>query len=484
MKPHPNKFLIIKLFLFFLLLFSNNSIFGQRVLSLEDALSIALKESYSIQSSFYALESSQKNLEASKMGLRTSVDLEFDLPRYSRSLQSQFNTTTGKEEFFEVGNTTIESRIFFNQPIAYTNGTFSLVGSLFGRDQLNMVGNTNRDYYSNLSFRLRQPLFTFNSQAASLQRAEINLEKSQRNYTRAEREIIYMVTASFYNLFQAKKSVEIANERVKQTQTSYETAMNKFKAGLIAEVEALQLEVDLSASKNELLNAESRFDELNNEFKLLIGLQLSEKIDVSAEINYTPIEVDESEAITRSLQNRPEIKNSEADIALSGLAVSETDSRGNISALLSANYGVNKNDQQFKDIFKQLAEDRSITFTISVPVWDWSKNQREVESAEANLKIAHLTKKNQTEQIEKEVRSVLNKLRSAKARVDVLSKSVELAQKSYDISISRFDAGTITSFDLSQLQLRLTNAKTNSLNALIDYLLAVADLSRKTYHNY
>ncbi|MDP3830261.1 MAG: TolC family protein, partial [Ignavibacteriaceae bacterium] len=288
----------------------------------------------------------------------------------------------------------------------------------------------------------------------------------------------------FYNLFQAKKNVEITKERVKQTQTSNETAMNKFRAGLIAEVEALQLEVDLSASKNELLNAESRFEELNNEFKLLIGLPLSENIDVSAEINFIPIEVDESDAVSIALQNRPEIKNSEADITLSGLSVKETDSRGNISALLSANYGVNKNDQQFKDIFKQLAEDRSVTFTLSVPVWDWSKNKREVESAEANLKIAHLNKKNQSEQIEKEVRSVLNKLRSAKARVEVLSKSVELAQKSYDISISRFDAGTITSFDLSQLQLRLTDAKTNSLNALIDYLLAVADLSRKTYHNY
>lgn len=484
MKFHRNNHITYKIFFISLMFLSLKPILAQRVLSLEDALSIALKESYSIQSSFYALESSQKNLEASKMGLRTSVNLEFDLPRYSRSLQSQFNTVTGTEEFFEVGNTTIESRIFFNQPIAYTNGTFSLVGSLFGRDQLNMMGSTNRDYYSNLSFRLRQPLFTFNSQEASLQRAEINLEKSQRNYNRAEREIIYMVTASFYNLFQAKKNVEITKERVKQTQTSNETAMNKFRAGLIAEVEALQLEVDLSASKNELLNAESRFEELNNEFKLLIGLPLSENIDVSAEINFIPIEVDESDAVSIALQNRPEIKNSEADITLSGLSVKETDSRGNISALLSANYGVNKNDQQFKDIFKQLAEDRSVTFTLSVPVWDWSKNKREVESAEANLKIAHLNKKNQSEQIEKEVRSVLNKLRSAKARVEVLSKSVELAQKSYDISISRFDAGTITSFDLSQLQLRLTDAKTNSLNALIDYLLAVADLSRKTYHNY
>ena len=75
-------------------------------------------------------------------------------------------------------------------------------------------------------------------------------------------------------------------------------------------------------------------------------------------------------------------------------------------------------------------------------------------------------------------------MESAKARVEVLSKSVEVAQKSCDISLARFQAGTITSFDLSQMQLRLTDAKTTSLNALIDYKLALADLARRTLHDF
>ena len=79
---------------------------------------------------------------------------------------------------------------------------------------------------------------------------------------------------------------------------------------------------------------------------------------------------------------------------------------------------------------------------------------------------------------------MINKLESAKARVEVLSKSVELAQKSYNISLARFEAGTITSFDLSQMQIRLTDAKIQSLNALIDYKLALTDLNRKTLHDF
>jgi outer membrane protein TolC len=474
--------IIIQIF-FSLLLFSQ-FLPAQRILTLEDALSIALKESYGIKSAGYSLISSQKTLEAAKLGLRTSVNMEFDLPRYARTLSSQFNPSTGIEEFFEVGYTTFESRLFFSQPIVFTNGTFSLVGSLWRRDQFKQDQDIPIDYYTNLSLRLRQPLFTFNSLSANLSRAEINLKKSERNYTRAKRGVIYDVTSGFYRLYQAKKNVEITREKVNQTKASYNTAANKFKAGLIAEVEALQLEVDLASSKNELLNAERNFNEEKDEFKLLIGLPLEESIDVIAEIDYSPIEVNVETAIEYAITNRSELLNAESDIDLRNLAVDEVDSRGNISALLSANFGINKNDNTFRDIFRDFAEDRSLVLTLSVPVVDWGRNRREVESAKADLDLAILYYSNQKQQVQKEIIAIVNKIESAKARVEVLSKSVEVAQKSYDISLARFQAGTITSFDLSQMQLRLTDAKTNSLNALIDYKLSVADLARKTLHDF
>lgn len=470
--------------LFLILFIFSTTIFSQKILTLEESLSIALKESYSIKSAELNLINSQRTLEAIKLGLMTSVNLELDVPRFSRSLSSQFNPLTGAEEFFEVGFTTFESRLFFTQPIVFTNGTFSLVGSIWQREQLTASSGTSRDFYSNLGLRLRQPLFTFNTQKANLNRAEINLQRSERNYTRAERELIYDVTSSFFTLFQAKKSLEIANEKVNLTNRSYETAQNKFKAGLIAEVEALQLEVDLSAAKNELLNAQRRFDEAKDNFKLLIGMPLEELIDISAELEYSPIEVDVEDAVSLALKNRPELLNSSDEILLGQMTVDETSSRGNINAVLTANYGINKTDDRLRDVFHGFAEDRSVILTINVPLWNWGRTTREVEAAEANLRLLELNYRNQKQQIEKEIIAIVNKIESAKARVEVLSKTVELAEKSYGISVARFQAGNITSFDLTQMQLRLTDAKTNSLNALIDYKLAVADLNRKTYYNF
>ncbi len=460
------------------------SAFPQKVLTLKDAISIALKKSYGIRSAELSLTSSEKTLEAAKLGLMTSINMQFDLPRYSKTLSSEFNPLTGTEQFYEVGNTTFEGRLYFTQPIVFTNGTFSLVGSMWKRSQFSQDAGTPADYYTNLSLRLQQPLFTFNTQKADLKRAEINMEKSQRNYTKAEADIVYSVTSSFYRLYQAMKNVDISREKVKQNQSSYETALNKFKAGLIAEVEELQLETELSLSKNDLLNAEQNLADAKDDFKLLIGLDIKDSVKISADINYKPVNINLDEAVKFALDNRTELQNAESDIELGKMSVDQVDSRGNISGLLSVNYGINKNDTRFQDIFHAFAEDRSLAFTLSVPVLDWGKNNRQTEAAEADLKMSKLNYDNEKQQIEKEIISVVHTINSAKARVEVLSKSVELAQKSYNISVSRFNSGNITSFDLSQTQLRLTDAKVNSLNALIDYKLALADLARRTLHDF
>jgi outer membrane protein TolC len=461
-----------------LLLYTN--IFAQKVLNLEDAISIALKESYGIKNAEYSLEESEKNLQSFRAGLFSRLDLEFDVPNYISSLSSQFNPTTGKEEFYEIGSTRIEGRLSLNQPIIFTNGNIRVTGSIFGRDQFGPEIADFRDYYTNLQISLNQPLFIFNSQAADLERAEINLDKAQRNYTQSELDVIYNVTVGFYSLYRAKENVSIAEEKMLQNEESYQTAANKLRAGLIAEVEALQLEIDLASSKNALLDAERRYREELNDFKILIGLELEDGIDIVSNLVFEPVQVDSSAAVESALTKRPELLNQEKDIYLSELNVDETDSERQIKAEINARYGINKNEQDLSAVFSNFLQNQSVSLTVSVPVWDWSQNEYRVQAAEADLKQQKLRYDNMYDNIKKDIIEALGRLKSAEERVKVLGKSVEVANKSYNISLQRFKSGTITSFDLSQTQIRLTEARLNSLGALIDYNVALADLERKT----
>ncbi|MBU0473673.1 MAG: TolC family protein [Bacteroidetes bacterium] len=458
--------------------------FAQEIFTLEKSINIALQKSFGIKNAEYSLLASEKSLEAFKASLFSKLDLEFDIPSYSKSLVSQFNPAESKEEFYELGSSRIEGRLSLNQPLIFSNGNINVVGRIFGREQFGTNLDLTKDYYTNVSVSLNQPLFTFNTQWANLERSEINLKKAARNYTYAEQNLIYDVKSAFYNLYRLKESLSITQEKVKQNEESYQTAQNKFYAGLIAEVEALQLEVDLAASKNDLLNSKRTFEEGKNNFKILLGLELENDIDIISNLLYEPLVIDDSVAIASALKNRSDLLNQENDIYLSKLNVNEVDSRKNIKIVLNARYGISNNDSEFQTLFDKLLDDIYVALTLSVPVWDWGKTSRDVEVAETNLLIEKLAYQYLEKTIKNDVIATINKINSAKARVEVLSKSVEIAEKSYNISVERFKSGTISSFDLAQMQLRLTEAKNNSIGALIDYNLAVADLERKTYKKY
>ena len=457
---------------------------AQDIYTLDKAISTALEKSFGIKNAEYSLTSSEKSLEAYRAGLFSRLDFEFDLPTYSKSLISQFNPLESKEEFFELGSTRLESRLSLSQPLIFSNGTINVVGRLFSREQFGTNISNYKDFYTNVGISLRQPLFTFNIQNANLERAEINLENAKRNYTHAEQNLIYDVKVAFYNLYKLKENFKITEEKVKQSEESFLTAQNKFKAGLIAEVEALQLEVDLASSKNDLLSAKSSFDEQADNFKLLLGLELAEDIDIISDLKYSSVFIDVESAVENALTNRSDFLNKKSDIYLSELNVKEVDARREIKLELNARYGISNNDEEFSSLFNELLDDVNLALTLSLPVWDWGQNSRQVEAAEANLMNQKLTYNNMRKTIENDVIATINRINSAKARVEVLSKSVEIAEKSYQISIERFSSGTISSFDLSQMQLRLTEAKNNSISALIDYNLAIADLERKTYKKY
>ena len=459
-------------------------VLAQKPLTLDDAIAIAFERSLEVLLERNRLEEARTNFWAVQLGQRPAVRLDLVLPAYAKTLNSYFDPLTGSERFFSIGNTTLEGSLSISQPIALTNGQITFFGSLFGRNQISEISGETRDYFSSAYIGLSQPLFGFNDMKAAAQRAKIRLDQAERDHAQARMDIIFSVTSNFYSLVKSKRSVEIMEERVVQVERSYETAMNKFKAGLIAEVEAMELEVDLALSRNELFNARRGFEELKDDFRLFLGLDLDGPLDVTAELAFVPVQVTPEDAVRDLLDSRADYQNAKSDIVLEGLSVREARARNAIRASINASYGINRNDDRFSGIFRNLLESHRITLDLSVPIFDWGRNRKLVEQAKAGLQLKEVQLQRMELAILRDVKSALADLRSAEARTKLLGRSVEVAQKSFDIKTERFANGAITSFELSQAQLKLTETKLSVMNALIDYEIAKADLARKTLKEY
>jgi outer membrane protein len=459
---------------------------GQSVLTLDQCIKRALTNGYAVQNASSQYRTSQNNFEATRRKLRTSVSVSLDLPNYQESLSNQFDPLLQQYKYFELTTTRMQGTLTINQPILFTGGTLTISDYVFGRDQTS--GNSaiapGKDYFNNMMVEYRQPLFTTNQMRLSDERNRLAFEQAQTDFAKNQLDIIYNVTESFYSAYQAAQRYDIVKEQVRQNEESYQTAKRKFDFGLIPEVEALQSEVDLASSQNDLLNASRDVERAKNELRLFMGVPLREAVDLSAEVAYTPIRIDSARVIATALANRAEVRSAARSIQQRTLDIDAAKARSEFRVDVAATFGYNKSASTPNDLLDNYGRTRSAALTVSMPLFDWGAHSYDVQAAQVQFENSLATKEYVQDQVRQEILDLLGRINAAESRITVLQKNVAVAQKGYDISIERFRTGTISRNDLAQAQQRLTTTKLNSLSALIDYQLGIADLKRKTLFDF
>ncbi len=474
---------------------------AQYVLTLQEAIDIALEESYSMKSLRLALTQSEENYKASKYRFRTQVEMDLQAPSWSERI-NPVNVANAIPVYNRSGTMRMQGQLDIRQPLP-TDGNLTLRSQLYQSNEFTDLAETSttikgKTFFSSLGLVFNQPLFTYNRLKTSLKRNELGYEQASHRLTRLQLDLVYNVTQSFFSLYRMARTSDIANETLDQKKQVYDLAKLKYTAGLIPEVEALQMEVDYASAQADLFAAEADLENQQDQFKLDIGLLLSDQVSVDTGIEYTPFEIDLDKALEEGLARRTEIREQEIDIELQRLSVIEADSRSEISANLRAfydftgvsdpylNYNTGTGDlfNSSWDDLKRRPRNRGVTLTFSVPIWDWGVNKAEVAGARASLRRDELFLEEQRKQGESSVRDAVRRIKEARNRLDVLQKSQNVAQRSYDISMERFNGGEITSQDLALDNNRLTTAKMAYLNSFITYQLSVADIKRKTLWDF
>ena len=472
----------------------------KRLITLDEAIAIALDQSFSRKTLGLRLDGAAFGVAAARGRFKTNVLWRLEVPTIIEQVVEE-RVPNELPLFNTVGTTRVQSTLDINQPLP-TDGVITLRSTFFHRKVSTFLESLNQaiarnEFYTSVSLRFTQPIFTFNRLKAGFERANLDLERAERQFKRTELDIVFQVTQAYFSLYRATRQVEIARAEVEQQRQSFELARKKFEAGLIPEVEALQMEVDYAQSQNSLLEAEGNLKRQEDSFKQLVGLDLLEPIRVDTRFDYTPFEIDEDKAIAEALKHRSEIRELEIDVRLAELNVREVDDRSDfrmdlvafldITGVSDPNLGTaglgDLIDSSFRDL-RRRPRNKGVALSVTIPVWDWHVNRNEVAQAQAQLDEATLALQEQKKTVTREVRAVISRVREARGRLEALKRSEEIAERSYQISLARFENGDISSQELALDRDRLTAARTAFLDAYIAYQVAVADLKRKTWWDF
>jgi len=462
-------------------------------IDLEKSIEIASQKNHQMLILNQVLAQAGYELKAATSKLKTHIDLNLTLPNYTETIR-QYEDSAGIT-FFPVQQLRFNGNLIVSQPLP-TDGQLYLTTGLdnvldYYKDESNTRMDLRIGFYQPLS-----ALYAYNSIRSEFKKAQLNYELSFRSLKRAELDIIYLTSQAFYELVATKERQNIAEQVREVQQEAYEIAQQKYDAGLIREVEALQMEVDLGEANNEYDLAEVAFLSQMNYFKQQLGLTLQDRVSVISDLSYSIIEIDEDFAVEHGLSNRMELREHEIQIELSQIELKRVKADRLVKGDIMAYYdliGTDQSDLPFSlneslgNSWNQI-QDRpgnfGVALTISVPIFDWGERKSLVRAAESGLETNRYRYKEEKINIEREIRNTVKQLTSSLNRLKLLEKNVELAEKSFNISRDRFSNGDIDSQSLALDRTRLNAAYQSHLDAYISYKLYIADIMRKTFYNF
>lgn len=462
-------------------------------LDLKSSIEIARKQSNTMLVLQQRLNRAAFDLKAATSSYKTHVNMDFVLPRYTETVR-QWEDSLGVS-FYSVKQNQMNGYLNIIQPLP-TDGYLSVSSGLQNIIDYNY---DNRLTQLTTSIGFRQPIeafYGYNNIKLAYKQAKLTYESTLRQLKRAELDVVYEVSSIFYNLISYKERLNIARMSLERQTEATTIARNKYKAGLIREVEALQMEVDLGEATNNLDIARVNYTSQMQLFKEVMGLNLKDSIILNADQGYEKVFVDVEKAVRLALENRNELKEHEIQIELSEMEIKRRKAAGRINGDILLNYDIIGTNKSYLtvpverimgytwDNMSERPGNFSAALTLSIPIIDWGQNKARVKAAEATLEQNMIQMDAEKVSIERDIRTIVNRLGSSLRRLELLEKNVEVAEKSFQITRERYANGEIDSQAMALERERLNNAYISRLEAFISYKLLLSDLMRKTFYDF
>jgi outer membrane protein len=467
-------------------------------LTCEQAIKIALDESYTMKSNNTSKQSLYYNYLYNKAMFKPKLDFSVNTPLWEESV-----VRIDRPDSLPVYNSDGLFRLGGNVSFQYTlptGGYLGLATNLFRENITTVLASSNQEFttdqfYSKYWVEFTQPVFTKNELRENLKEAEYNYQKADFYFQRSQVNIVYQVTQEFYGLYKLLKEVEIGEEKLINSERSYQIALLKSGSGRIAKVDMLSAEVSVARDKANLVKLYNALKTQEDYFKQIIGIDLNKPIRINTDLSYRFFIIDDTLAMQEALKNRYDIKEGEIDIKLKEIGIDRAKRENEFKGYISAYYDLTgistSNSTNTIDLIESShanianrPPNMGVALTFSIPIYDWGRRKSKIREAEYILQQSKYNLEDLTITIEREVRQVIRTVRESHEQLTIYEKNLEVARQAFDIALLQFENGNLSNQELSIEREKLAGIQLEYLNAFIAYQLAVNDLKRKTLWDF
>ena len=351
-----------------------------------------------------------------------------------------------------------------------------LPGEMFGAPGQQVKVAFGQKWTTSNMLQLQQELFN-QSVFTGLKAARSTKEFYLINAQLTEEQIIENVANAYFQVYQSEQMLDNAQSNLNITNQTIKIIKGLYDAGLARKIDYDRVVVARNNVNSGVQQLENAVDLSENALKFMIGMPMSQEIELPTE-TFDPAILPDRDA---DFSERTEMKLMNKQIELLEWQKKASEAEYYPTVALTANYGFLGQGQRFPFTNGQnngvfWSDLSSIGLNINVPIFNGfatksriALNQIEIEKAQADLRETQLG-------LDLAHANALTQLENNMTMISMQEENVQLAENVLSNTRSNYQHGLATLNDILDAERDLTDAKNNLTKAKLDYKLAEINL--------
>lgn len=290
-------------------------------------------------------------------------------------------------------------------------------------------------------------------------------------------ESMAQIINAYYTIVQSQEQLRSIDEQMSISQERVNIAQNKFTSGLGSKIDLLQAQVDLNAQKSAYLQQQTLIDENKATLNQLIALPadnvytVSDTIPLDMDLQVDPIR-------QKALDENPGLLLAKKDIDVSSLALKEIQRSRLPTISFNSSYGFTRQSSQAG--FSLYNQNRGLTygFSASIPIFEGFNTNREAKSAQLDIDYQKLNLQNQQSQVTLQVRNAFKDYSYYKQALELETENLGVAEENVRVNLAAFKLGQVSSLEVKEAQQSLSDAEYRLIAARYNAKLAETNLMK------
>ncbi|CAL1521506.1 TolC family protein [Chitinophaga sp. MM2321] len=412
----------------------------QKVLTLEQAIDVALKNNFDIRLARNTAELSANDYAYANFAFA---------PRLNSNVGTTWNRTATKQEF--------------------ANGT--------KRDTSGIKGNN-----INANVTLSWTLFDGMRMFATRDKLSAIRDLGELATKDQVQNSIATIIGGYYNIVQEKQQLIAIMEQMSISEERVKLSDAKFTTGLGPKTDLLQSKVDLNAQKalhlRQLTIIEQSKALLNQLMAVppgATGYDVQDSIPLNKNLSFAALQ-------DNIVHNNATIKVQQQNVAVSALAIKErrADYFPVISFNSAYNYTRNTSNAASNNFSPRFSRNGVVNYglTAAIPIFNGFNVKRQVQNARIDFDYQNITLDNVKSQVDLSLNNAFKDYEYYKKALELEEENNELAKENMMVALERFKQGVSTTIEVKEAQQSLEESNYRLIQARYNTKLAETELGR------